>query len=101
MRVLKAALIGFGVIVAWVAAFAAGKRGWSLPWYWLSLIVGLLLPWVTMYRDLRDEFDFRFMWGLRLYLGISAVTVSAVLALTFLLSFVRPYWLPYITQHIP
>jgi hypothetical protein len=58
---------------------------WGLAWYWYAVILGLLIPWVTMYRDLRDNFDDGFMWGLKIYLGVSAVAVSAVLLLSFLL----------------
>ena len=48
---------------------------WGLAWYWYAVIVGFLLPWVTMYRDMRDEFDEGFKWGLKIYLGICVVTV--------------------------
>jgi hypothetical protein len=56
---------------------------WGLAWYWYAVIIGLLLPWVTMYRDIRDEFDEGFMWGLKIYLGVSAATVPAMLLLSF------------------
>ena len=49
---------------------------WGLAWYWWAVILGLLIPW-TRYRDMRDEFDEGFAWGLKIYLGVSAVTVSA------------------------
>ena len=58
---------------------------WGFAWYWYAVILGLLIPWVAMYRDLRDEFDEAFMWGLKIYLGICAVTVPVVVLLTFLL----------------
>ena len=57
---------------------------WGLAWYWYAVVFGLLLPWVTMYRDLRDHFDDGFMSGLKVYLGVSAVVVPAVLLLSFL-----------------
>jgi hypothetical protein len=58
---------------------------WGLAWYWYAVIIGLLLPWVTMYRDMRDNFDDGFVWGLKIYLAVSAVAGSAVLVLGFLL----------------
>ena len=58
---------------------------WGFAWYWYAIILGLLIPWVAMYRDLRDEFDEAFLWGLKIYLGICAVTVPVVVLLTFLL----------------
>jgi len=57
---------------------------WGLAWYWYAVIAGLLLPWVTMYRDLRDHFDDGLKQGLGVYLGVSAFTVSALLLLSFL-----------------
>jgi hypothetical protein len=61
---------------------------WGLAWYWNAVILGLLIPWVTAYRDLRDSFDEGLKFGLGVSLGASAVSVSAVLAGTFLLGFV-------------
>jgi hypothetical protein len=61
---------------------------WGLAWYWYAVILGFLIPWVTMYRDMRDNFDDGFMWGLKIYLGVSAVIASAVLLLSFLLRLV-------------
>jgi hypothetical protein len=58
---------------------------WGLAWYWYAVIIGLLLPWVTMYRDMRDNFDDGFIWGLKICLAVSAVAGSAVLVLGFLL----------------
>jgi len=56
---------------------------WGLAWYWWAVMLGLLIPWVTIYREVRDNFDDGFMFGLKIYLGISAVTVTAVLVLGF------------------
>jgi hypothetical protein len=61
---------------------------WGLAWYWYAVILGFLVPWVTMYGDMRDAFDEGLKWGLGVYLGVSAVTVSAVLVLGFLLRLV-------------
>ena len=59
----------------------------GLAWYWWAVIFGLLIPWVTMYRDLREDFEVGFIRGLLVYLGVSAVTGTAVLVLGFLLRF--------------
>jgi len=60
---------------------------WGLAWYWNAVILGLLIPWVTMYRDLRENFDQGIKFGLGVYLGVSAVCIAAILALHFPLSF--------------
>jgi hypothetical protein len=61
---------------------------WGVAWYWYAVIIGLLIPWVAMYRDRRDAFDDGLKSGLGVYLSVSAITVSAVLVLSFLLRLV-------------
>jgi len=57
---------------------------WGIAWYWYAIAFGFLIPWVSMYRDLRDEFDESFMWGMKIYLGVCVVTVPVVVVLSFL-----------------
>jgi len=60
---------------------------WGLAWYWNAVILGLLIPWVTMYRDMRGNFDQGITFGLGVWLGVSAVAMSAIMVLHFPLSF--------------
>jgi hypothetical protein len=61
---------------------------WGLAWYWYAVIIGVAMPWVVMYRDMRDAFDDGLKSGLGVWLGVSAFCASAILVLSFLLRWV-------------